>query len=474
MRAFLVPAALVAVLAVAFQVVISRRARQGWRGVRAGMHTDIDRGGLHGLLRARLAGLRLALAESGDPDSAAALAYVGARLAIEHGVPSLREAGEAADRAERAGGANPVVAAARALIDLQQGQRAKALTRATAAASGATSVEPYLALAHARARSGDLLGASRALEAARVLAPGARDARVAWAELRIDLGDPAAAAEVLEAVVGAAPDDTEARLLLAESEDARGRPTPPAPLAASCKNDQDASPVLRAGCMLQRATAARLAGDRRRAFLETHAASGIAPPHPRLLARIAQLLAQLGSVDQAETLLAAAQQRGDQRMPSMAWARLAVALGRGLPIPQASAPASGSTTRILAARAAFASGGARALESWPPDPLGDPELRLYLSAARLPPDTRGPLADYLNGVRARLDGDLLLATVKLHGALDGHADSCRAAGEWIAATRALGRDLDLTALEPLRTRNAGCTHLSAASLAAPRPVRGKR
>jgi hypothetical protein len=154
-------------------------------------------------------------------------------------------------------------------------------------------------------------------------------------------------------------------------------------------------------------------------------------------------------------------------MPALIWARIAVTLGRGLPVPGETAPANGSTTRVIAARAAFASGGARALEGWPADPLNDPDLRLYL-AKRLPADTRGPVADYLLGVRARLEGDQLLAATKLHGALDGHADACRAAGEYVAAVRALGREIDLPALEPLRLANAGCAHLAPAALAAPK------
>src|SRR6185436_8041628 len=104
MRTLLVPAALVAVLAVVFQVAISRRTRQGWLDLRAGMHADLDRGGLHGLLRARLVGLRLAVAEPGDGDSAATLAYTSARLVVDHGLPGLREAEEAAARGESTGG----------------------------------------------------------------------------------------------------------------------------------------------------------------------------------------------------------------------------------------------------------------------------------------------------------------------------------------------------------------------------------
>jgi tetratricopeptide (TPR) repeat protein len=474
MRAFLVPAALVVALAVAFQVVVSRRARQGWRGLNADMHADVQRGGLQGLLRARLVGMRVGVAEPEDPDSAASLAWVSARLAAGYGLSSDREAEQAAARAERAGGSPALLAASRALVQLYRGQREQALKTAISATAEGTKVDSYLALAAVRAWGGDLGGASRALEAARVIGPEVRDARVLWAELRIDMGDPGAAREALEPVLREEPEDTEVLLLMQECLDGMGKmQAPPAALAAGCQRDQEISPTLKAGCALERATRARLAGDPRRALAQAHAASGVEPPQPRLLARIAQLLAQLGSVDQADLLLAAARKRGAGDMPQIAWARTAVELGRGQPATLPGVPATGSVTRIIGLRAAFASGGARALEDWP-DQGGDPEAYLYLEAARgARLDVRGPLTDYLLGLRARLAGDLQTAALKFHGALSGHGDACRAAGEYVAAVRALGGELDMIALEPLRTSNAGCTHLSPAALArpVPRPAR---
>jgi hypothetical protein len=469
MRTFLVPAALVTVLAVVFQVYVSRRSRQGWRGLRADIQADVQRGGLQGLLRARSVGMRVGLAEPDDPDSAAALAWASARLAAGYGVSSDREAEVAAARSERAGGRSGVAAAARALIELYRGQRARALATAAAAANGGSAVEPYLALACARAWSGDLTAASRALEAARVIGPEGRDARVLWAELRIDMGDPAAALEALDPVVRAEPEDTEAQLLVAESLDQLGRTPPPnLALAAACTRDQEISPTLRAGCALERAIRARLAGDKARALAQGHTASGVEPPQPRLLARIAQLLAQLGSVDQADLLLGAARRRGDDAMPALTWARTAVALGRGEPATPPTLPSGGSVARMIGLRAAFASGGPRALDDWPADRLGDPEAPLFLAAARdAAIDARGPLADYLLGLRARLAGELPLAARKFHAALSGHADACRAAGEYVATVRALGWEPDLYALEPLRLENARCVHLSPAALAPP-------
>jgi hypothetical protein len=189
-----------------------------------------------------------------------------------------------------------------------------------------------------------------------------------------------------------------------------------------------------------------------------------------VLGRTAQLLAQLGAVDEADARLGTARALGDPRMPALAWARAAVALGRSEPtvLPPA-LPLDGSVTRVLSARAALAGGGAGAIEEWnrrhplPGHALDDPELRPLLVAT----SDNGPLASYVAGLRARLDGRLITAADKLHAALDGHADACRAAGEYVATVRALGTPLDLAALEPLRHENARCVHLTREALAAP-------
>jgi hypothetical protein len=162
-------------------------------------------------------------------------------------------------------------------------------------------------------------------------------------------------------------------------------------------------------------------------------------------------------------------------MPALSWARTAVALGRGEPTTPPALPPGGSVARMIGLRAAFASGGPRALDDWPADRLGDPEAPLFLAAARdAAIDARGPLADYLLGLRARLAGELPLAARKFHAALSGHADACRAAGEYVATVRALGWEPDLYAFEPLRLENAKCVHLSPAALAPPPPKPRKR
>jgi hypothetical protein len=66
---------------------------------------------------------------------------------------------------------------------------------------------------------------------------------------------------------------------------------------------------------------------------------------------------------------------------------------------------------------------------------------------------------YVAGVRARLAGDGLLAAEQLSHALSGHADACRAAGEYVATLRALKRHPDTGAFVTLRAENAGCVNL---------------
>jgi len=70
--------------------------------------------------------------------------------------------------------------------------------------------------------------------------------------------------------------------------------------------------------------------------------------------------------------------------------------------------------------------------------------------------------NYVDGLRARLAGDSLLAAEHLSHALAGHADACRAAGEYVATLRSLKRHPDASAFNTLRAENAGCVNLPAA------------
>ena len=84
-----------------------------------------------------------------------------------------------------------------------------------------------------------------------------------------------------------------------------------------------------AACALRDATRARLAGDRARARASAVAAAEAAPTDPRLLSEIAQLLAELGAVDRAATLVARAERLAAPHMPALAWAEFGVAWDAG-------------------------------------------------------------------------------------------------------------------------------------------------
>jgi len=483
--------AVIAILAVGTSLLVSWKMRSDANHLRALLTAEIDRGSLVGLGRAQAIGRRVVLADSTDPESAALLAYAGALLATEFGQGTINEAESAAALAEQDGAVGtspvaPVAAAARALVALRKGDTARALALATAAAA-ASSDGPHArgALGRVRAASGDLVGASHALEAAMVEAPDFLPATLAWAEVRLDLGDAAAAQAVLVPVVARAPEDIRARFLLEEAARAVATspgPTPPAnaALEATCATNGALTPYVVAGCGLAWSARARLAGDHLRASTQAQAAARVAPDEPRMLARAAQILAQQGLVDRAEALLARAARFATMDAPQLAWARLAITLGHGR---AATAPPGlrpiNADTRVLAARAAFAVGGAGALattlDGFGADVVAaDADLRLLKALVApvepklpTPPPASSGLArgkpsaaqQYVDGLRARLAGDSLLAAEHLSHALSGHADACRAAGEYVAALRALKRQPDAASFNTLRADDSGCVDL---------------
>jgi tetratricopeptide (TPR) repeat protein len=489
----------IAVLAVGTSLLVRSKMR-GDRGRLRGLLTaEIDRGSLVGLGRAQAIGRRVVLADPEDAESAALLIYTGALLATEFGQGRVNEAEAAAARVEQEAGqggqAGAIAGAARALLALRKGDLQGALSRATAAAAvGGDTPYARCALGRVRAATGDLAGASRALEAAMVQAPGFLPAKVAWAEVRLDLGDAKAAKAVLAPIAARAPEDVRARFLLAEAEQAlaadpragaAAAPSPtPAPLEAECNRNGTLSPYLVSGCALAAASRARFEGDRFRASTQAQAAARTAPDEPRMLARVAQLLAQQGAVDRAEQLYERATHFASPQMPALAWARLAVTLGHGraATAPPGLRPVD-ATTRVLAARAAFAAGGAGALgatlKGYGPEIVArDADLHL-LEGLTAPPGAPSPPADtgipaasggaprprlapaqqYVEGLRARLEGDALMAAEHLSHALSGHADACRAAGEYVATLRSLKRHPDAAAFTALRAENKDCVDL---------------
>jgi hypothetical protein len=473
--------------ALSASLAVSWRRHADARRLQAELATAVERGSLADLERAQVIARRLALGDPDDAEAAAALAFASALLSVDYGLDTLREAEAASARALAARGAGDgpkaVAAAAGALVALRRGERGRALEEATAAASAADGdlPQPLYALARVRALGGDLVGASRALEAAMVAAPGFGAAKVAWAEVRIDLGDAATAVAALEPLVARAPGDLRARLLLEEAQRATTAPSRnDAELATACQAGARGARAgtAPAGCALAAALRARLAGQRTRSREQALAAARAAPDEPRLLARVGGLLAAVGAVDgddrQADVLLARAARFAAPSHPALAWGRLAVTLARGhAEAPPPGLPPTSPEAWLLDARAALALGGAHALAA-ALDRAGaatvarDPDLALLArvggapardqrAAVALPPDD--PARAYVEGLLARLHGDLPRAAERLGRALSGHGDACRAAGEYVATLRALGRRPDPTVFAPLRAENAHCVNL---------------
>jgi tetratricopeptide (TPR) repeat protein len=490
--------AILIAVAVGISVFVARQRRRGEEPMRVALLADIDEGSCAGLRRAQVLARRLALANGRDAGSHAALALSGALLAVDCGLPLTQDVAELVQQGAgvdrwRGGDERAVAgaAAARALWRLAAGKPAEAIKEGEAAVAAAPSTpEPLYALGRARARAGDLVGASRALEAAMVAGPAFLPARLAWAEVRLDLGDGAAAAEALRALPSP---DLRARLLLDEVERALGATapattaaagSPAASLDAACDQPHFAYALEGAGCALREATRARLAGDRRRACARAVAAAELAPEDPRLLARVAQLLAEMGAVDRAAALVARAERLAAPDMPALAWAALGVALGRGrAAVPPAAPPPPAPEGPLLEVRAALATGGIGALAAVigrgrggagagaggeAPDPDRDAFAHLRdaavaggatVAARSDGPGKDDPLRAYVAGLRARLAGDLDSAAEHFSRALSGHGDACRAAGEYVATLRALKRKADASAFTALRAENAGCVNL---------------
>jgi tetratricopeptide (TPR) repeat protein len=463
--------AIVALAGIAVSGLVATRRNASAEGLRADLAADLERGALGDLGRAQAVGRRLVLADPGDREAAAALGLTNAVLAVDYGLGTTQEAAEALSHAGRGGPSAGTAAAAEAMLALRRGDLDGAARAAAAASAAAPDLpHPLYALGRARALAGDLPGAARALEAAIVKAPGFAAARVAWAELRLDRGDAATARTTLEGVLTGSPRDVRAGLLLDEAEAALGDTTP-GTLRAACVRDRWQPPAVTAGCALGRAARARRAGARGEARAEVDRAADAAPDEPRLLARIALALAQLGEVDRAAALAARARRLAAPEMPLLAWAEAAIALGRGRAsrLPERARPAD-PEARLLVARAALASGGLGALDAalaalGPTARAGDADLaalaRLGLKAPPATPPTGAddPVGAYVDGLRAQLAGDIPRAADRFRLALAGHGDACRAAGEYLGARRALKLGADPGALAALRADNRSCVNL---------------
>jgi tetratricopeptide (TPR) repeat protein len=463
--------AFAAAAGVAVWLLVSWRSNAGSEPLRADLAADVDRGALADLGRAQALGRRLALANSRDREAAARWAFASAALAADYGVDTTRETADALAHFGTAppnDAASVIAASARALDRLYVGSRDAAGRLATyAAAVDSEQPQPLYALGRARARSGDLPAAARALQAAIIRAPGFVAARTAWAEVELDLGDAKAARGTLQTMRAQTPADLHVALLLNEAEAALDVKTPP---LTDCPADRWLPASVVATCTLARAQRARRDGSRADARKLAEAAAAAAPEEPRLLSRIALALCQLGAVDRAAGLVERARRSMAPSAPAFAWAASAVSLGRGRAsgLPTGPRPAD-PDVRLLVARANLAAGGVGALSSTL-DQLGAEapahdadlaELARLRAAARPPAHASAddPVRAFVDGLRARLDGKLDVAADRLRHALSGHGDACRAAGEYRATLRALKQQPDAAAFAPLRAENAYCVNL---------------
>ncbi len=453
------------------------------RQLDAELAAALDRGGLGDLGRAQAVGRRLVLGAGGGRAEAAALAFADARLAIDYGATTAPEAEAILARFRlpdgRGDGASALAASAKALLAARNGDRdGAARIAATAAAAQPASPYPLYALGRARALAGDLEGAARAFDAATVVAPAFLASRVAEAELYLDLGNVGRARLPLAAALSDLPGDPRSQLLMDEvalATSDQGVALQGAPICSG----KWRPPAIETACLLARAERERSAGNRAAARSDAESAARAVPEQPRLLARAALLLAQLGAVDRAAGLLARARRREAAQMPAFVWATAAVALGRGHAgtLPGGPRPADPETT-LLVARAALAAGGVGALglalgALGPAAHAPDADLvRLRQLASRTPhlparaagqatvaAATDDPLQAYLDGVAAQLAGDLVKATERFGHALSGHGDACHAAGEYVAALRAQKRRPDPAAFARLRAENSRCVNL---------------
>jgi hypothetical protein len=349
-----------------------------------------------------------------------------------------------------------------ALRALVKGNREEA-TRHAEKAAASTAEDPgvVLAVAAARYRAGDVAGAITTIEQRPGPATGGPSGamRLLLAAAHIDRGVPSAALAVLQPLL-ADSEDALAMLLADEARAAWAKPeaaagNPKAARDAACPEDSAASPLVAASCALEAGIALRLSGDRAGALARARLVLTTGTTDPRVLGTTAQLLANLGEIDQAAAMVAQAVRQAATSLPAIAWAQLAVRIGRG----EVGRPAKhllpvGSESRLVAARAALANGDAMGFAEGAAI-ASDPDLRwlatltraterrdaaLFADRLETEQPNPGPVGAYVAGMMARRAGRRHLAERWLQQALTGHGDTCRAAREYKETQRQLRRD----------------------------------
>jgi tetratricopeptide (TPR) repeat protein len=399
-----------------------------------------------------------------EPSARALLAE--ALLASEYGVPLDPDSEVWADELSEKAGTGPgseELLAARLLDRLSRGDRTGAAELSRTRGLGNADA-PVLRFAEGRrlAREGDIRGALLRTETTR---NGFLPLRLLRAELLLDQANAATALTLVTSALNESPGHPGALRLLLEARAGLGTPLAAnerQAILTACGPDARRIPSLDVACRLHGATALRREGKRRAALRAGLDAMDVVPGDPRSLAMVAQLMNNLGAIEDAQELITRAERFADSRYPPLAWAIAAQGVARDRMTPLPEGPAPGPEARLIAARSIFVGPPARRKAL---DRLGvtaalieaDIDLRWVAQGTgargkraaavitrraqsqygdKLP----GPVAAYVVGALARLTGQQRLAETSLSRSLVGHGDACRAATLYLLSLRDRGRN----------------------------------
>jgi tetratricopeptide (TPR) repeat protein len=402
-----------------------------------------------------------ALRPTGQPTAAVTRSLLArAILATEYGRASEKETEELTDTLAGSvskGARRVELGAAQVLFRVARGDFGGAAETAQALDLAGKEL-PLLRFVEARrlARAGEV-GAALAH-----LGAGSPDgatvlSRTLEAELELDAGRPERALSLAQDILARSPHHPGALQMLMEARAALEQDlTAPeaAAVAEGCKASEGRVPTLTAACHLQAALAARRAGKRGEALAQASKAADVMPNDPRLLALIAQHLANLGANQRATALVDRAVHFADERLAQPAWARAGATLTRTRKVTLPKTPPPGPEARLIAGRAAFV--GEPLAEEMKAATARDPDLaflragdravrthtaeqmrrKLWVQYRNRPP---GPVAAYVAGTLAKSEDLDDLARLWLGKALYGHGDACRAAHLYSAVLKSLGR-----------------------------------
>ena len=448
------------------------------------LESALSSGSFDRLVRVRDRARKALAGPAPDADGLVRLALADAFLTLDHGEAAGKSAEEALQRVRPGDQPNlqrlALVEAVRALLALAAGDRDTAKQHVDAGLAWAAGKPPpalLLASARVRALAGDTTGAGKDLDSALQSAPEFAPVVADWAAQRLDSGDAIAARRATHAFLAKNKAAARVHLVAADAERALGERGWSKHIESACHSEGRVSRAMRAACSLAAALDARLDGERSAAAAKARAAGQVSEDL-RVLADSALTLASLGEIDAADEVLARARKLAEATAVPLAWADLAVRLGRGQAdgaAPPAERPAL-PERYLVALRASYLRGGGAALAAAVksvPAVLGelDPDLRAYMGLGREGGVSRSdratlerraergsPVAAFVLGVLAAREGDHKQAAKRLEKALVGHGDACRAALLYLSALQAQDEpgQPNRAALRALHARNAQC------------------